>query len=127
MKLNLKEGISSIVETIVEKKDTAIAYGSGDLEVLATPAMIALMERASKKCLKPYLETEATTVGIAIDVKHLRATPLGVKIKSEAILDKVDGKKLFFNVQVWDERGKIGEGTHIRYIVNSKSFMEKLK
>lgn len=127
MEFNLKEGLTSTFEITVENKDTAVAYGSGDLEVLATPAMVALMERASKDSLKPYLDEETTTVGIAIDIKHLRATPLGERVKSEAILDKVDGKKLFFNVEAWDEKGKVGEGTHIRYIVNSKKFMEKLK
>ncbi|BDR87945.1 thioesterase family protein [Clostridium tetani] len=127
MAINLKEGISSIVEITVEEKDTAIIYGSGDLEVLATPVMIGLMEKASKICVTPYLEEETTTVGIGIDIKHLKATPLKMKVRSEATLYKVDGKKLFFNVQAWDEKGTIGEGTHVRYIVNSKKFMEKLK
>lgn len=127
MEFNLKRGLNSTVQITVEEKDTAVAHGSGDLKVLATPAMIALMERASKYSLKPYLDEETTTVGIAIDIKHLKATPLGKKVKAEAILDKIDGKKLFFNIEAWDEKGKVGEGTHIRYIVNSKKFMEKLK
>lgn len=127
MDFNLKEGISLIVEKTVSEKDTAIEHGSGDLPVFATPAMIALMENAARSCVGPYLTSEFTTVGIDMSVKHIKATPLNMKVKSEAVLEKIDGKKLFFKVNAWDELGKIGEGTHVRYIVNSKDFMEKIK
>ncbi|GAA0725979.1 thioesterase family protein [Clostridium malenominatum] len=127
MSFDLKEGINSIVEITVSEKDTAIEHGSGDLPVFATPAMIGLMENAAKGCVGSHLTSEFTTVGIDISVKHIKATPLNMKVKGEAVLEKIDGKKLFFKVNAWDELGKIGEGTHVRYIVNSKDFMERIK
>lgn len=127
MECNLKEGISSVTEIKVTEKETAINYGSGDLPVYATPAMIALMENAAKSCVGLHLQYGYTTVGIDINVKHIKATPINMRVKCEATLTKIEGKKLFFHIKAWDEKGQIGEGNHIRYIVNSKEFMEKLK
>ena len=127
MEYNLKEGISAVAEMTVTDKDTAIFYGSGDLPVFATPAMIALMENTSKSSVGLHLNSELTTVGIKIDVDHIRATPKNMRVKCEAVLTKIEGKKLFFKVTAWDEKNKIGEGVHIRYIVDSITFMQKLK
>ncbi|KAJ52747.1 putative thioesterase [Clostridium tetanomorphum] len=127
MECNLKEGISSVMEIKVTEKETAISHGSGDLPVYATPAMIALMENTARSCVGLHLQRGYTTVGIEVSVKHVKATPMHMKVKSEATLVKVEGKKLFFKVMAWDEKGKIGEGTHTRYIVNGKEFVEKLK
>lgn len=111
---------------IVTEKDTAIHYGSGLLDVYATPAMIAFMENTAHKSIGQYLPDEDTTVGIEISVKHLKATPLGGKITCESILTDVDGRKLTFQVKAWDEKGVIGEGIHERFIVNKEKFMAKL-
>lgn len=127
MKFNLKEGVSAIIETIVTKDKTALFYGSGNLEVFATPAMIALMENAAKSCVDLHIPSGYTTVGIDINVKHIKATSIGIKVKCEAVLMKVDNKKLYFNVKAWDKDTLIGEGTHIRYIVNTEKFMLDLK
>lgn len=127
MEFNLKIGISSIIETGVTENDLAVRYASGDLEVYATPAMIALMENTSKSCVGLHLPSGYTTVGIQVDVKHIRACLPGTKVRCESTLTKVEGKKLFFDVVVYDNNGKIGEGTHIRYIVNEKEFMSKLQ
>ncbi|WP_125154098.1 thioesterase family protein [Clostridium rectalis] len=125
--VNVKEGIKNIKEIKVTEKLTAIECGSGDLSVYATPAMIALMENVSKDCVLPFLEEGYTTVGISVDVKHIKATPLGMKVKCEALLTKIEGKKLFFQVKAWDEVGDVGIGTHERYIVEKEGFMNKVK
>ena len=125
MEVNLEVGIKSEVEMMVRINDTAKVYGSGDLEVYATPAMIGLMENAATNCVKQKLPDGITTVGIEINVKHIRATPVGVKVRAEALLEKVDGKRLFFKVEAYDDLGKIGEGINIRYLVNAEKFVGK--
>ena len=125
MEVNLEVGLKHQVEKMVSDQDTAKKYGSGDLDVYATPAMIALMENAATNCVKVQLLEGFTTVGIEINVKHLRATPVGVKVRAEAILEKVDGKRLFFKVKAYDDLGKIGEGINIRYLVSAEKFVGK--
>lgn len=127
MEFNIKEGMTSTTETVVTENDTASKYGSGLLDVLSTPHMIALMENTSKNVVEGSLPEGFSTVGIEVSIKHLKATPVGMKVRCEAVLDKIDGKKLVFKVDAWDEKGKIGEGTHTRFIINNAAFMEKLK
>ncbi|WP_123054813.1 thioesterase family protein [Clostridium sp. JN-1] len=125
MEFNLKEGMTSAKEMKVTENDLASKMGSGVLDVFATPAMIALMEETSRSCVDLHLPCGYTTVGIELNVKHLKSTPIGMKVRCEAILTKVDNKELTFKVEVWDEKDKVGEGKHSRYIVNSDRFMEK--
>jgi len=127
MEFNLKEGTSIVKESKVTENETAIKMGSGDLEVYATPAMIALMENVAKSSVIDELPNGYTTVGIDMNVKHIKSSPVGAKIKCKATLIKVDGKKLFFEVEASDDKGAIGKGSHIRFIVNSNDFMEKTK
>ena len=127
MEFNLKEGTSIVKESKVTENETAIKMGSGDLEVYATPAMIALMENAAKSSVIDELPNGYTTVGIDMNVKHIKSSPVGANIKCKATLIKVDGKKLFFDVEASDDKGAIGKGSHIRFIVNSNDFMEKTK
>ncbi len=127
MELNLKEGTSIIKHLKVTENETAITMGSGDLEVYATPAMIALMENAAKSIVSPELPAGFTTVGIEMNVKHIKSSPVGASIECKAILTKIDNKKLFFNVEASDDQGIIGKGTHIRYIVNSDDFMARTR
>ena len=126
MDFNLKTGISFTSNQKVSYADTAAKYGSGLVEVFATPAMIALMENASLKTVLPYLGDEHNTVGFEVNVKHLKPTPVGMKVECTATLIEIDGKKLVFKLVANDEEGKIGEGTHTRYIINAKKFMDKL-
>lgn len=124
--MELVEGIKGIKKIKVEDKDTAARYGSGLIEVFATPAMIGLMETTAQLSVQEYLPKGMITLGIEVNVKHLKATPVGMNVSCETILTKIDGKKLTFEVKATDEVGEIGNGTHIRYIVDAAKFMEKL-
>lgn len=105
---------------------TARHIGSGGLDVYATPAMIALMEAAAVTVLDPLLPEGQGSVGVALDVKHLAATPLGLTVRAEAEVTAVDGKRVTFTVRAWDDRELIGEGTHTRYIIDTARFMERV-
>ena len=128
MKLEkLSEGIELTRSKHVSDADTAVAYGSGNLMVFATPAMIALMEQTSLELVKPYLTEKQETVGNHVDVKHVKATKQGQVVKCTAYLTEIKGPKLKFEVKAWDEHGQIGFGIHKRYIVDTGSFMNNLK
>lgn len=125
MTFDLKIGMKAKVEIIVEMKDTAVAFGSGGVKVLATPMMIGLMENAALKAVDSYLPEGYATVGTDLDVKHYTATPMGMKAYAQAELVKVEGKKLLFKIVAYDEKDKIGEGLHGRYIIELAKFMER--
>ena len=108
----LKEGITGHQETIVTVENTAKTMKSGTLDVFATPAMIALMEQTAYESVAGELEEGYGTVGTMLNVKHVSATPLGMKVTCESTLTKIDGRALTFEVKAFDERGLIGEGIH---------------
>jgi len=122
----LKVGDTFESELIVAFEHTAAAYGSGTIEVFSTPMMIGLMENASLNCAKQGLASHLGTVGTFVNVKHTAATPVGMKVTAKAELIEVDGKKLLFKVEAFDEVGTIGSGTHGRYIIDSKKFLAKI-
>ena len=105
--------------------NTAKTMGSGSLEVLATPAMVALMEQASAQSDSLCLDEGQTTVGTAIQIQHLSATPVGMDVTAESELLQLDGRKLLFSVSAFDEKGLIGQGTHERFVVDAARFMTK--
>ncbi len=111
---------------IVEHKDTAAVYGSGALEVFATPAMIALMEKTCLMSVCDKIGEGNTTVGIAVNIKHLKASPVGAAIRCEAELIEVDRRRLVFAVKCLEGETLVGEGIHERFVVESEKFMQKL-
>ncbi len=121
----LKTGIKGKETTIVDDSNTAKTMGSGSLDVFATPAMTALMEKTAWKSVAEELEEGCGTVGIRLDITHDAPTPLGMKVTCESVLTGIEGRKLTFKVEVWDERGKIGSGIHERFIIDNKKFQEK--
>jgi len=123
----LRPGLSAEVEIEVSKTDSAAHLGSGSIPVYATPALVALMENAAVKALEGYLLEGQTTVGGQINVRHLAATPVGMKVHARAELLEVSGRKLSFQVQAWDEVELIGEASHVRFIIDEANFMERVK
>ena len=122
----MNTGIKGLKEITVTKELTAISLGSGDLEVYATPAMIALMEETASESVKPGLEVGQGSVGTCIAIKHLAATPIGMRVRCESELVEVDGRRLVFNITAYDEKEKIGEGTHERFIISNDKFQSKV-
>lgn len=121
----LNIGIKGKEEITVNTENSAKTMGSGILDVFATPAMIALMEKTAWKSVQNHLEDGQGTVGISLNVKHVAATPLGMKVYCESELTEVDGKKLVFTVKAFDEAGLIGEGTHERFVITNEKFQQK--
>jgi len=121
----LKPGLAAEKTVTVTDKNTARACGSGGLNVYSTPAMITLMEDASLSAVQSLLPPGWSTVGTELNVKHLSATPLGLKVSARAELLSISGRALSFKVEAFDEAGKIGEGAHSRYIIENEKFMAK--
>ncbi len=122
----LKTGMSAEVGKLVTEDDTAVKFGSGGVRVFATPMMIGLMENAALNAVDPHLGEGYSTVGLSLNVKHVAATPVGMKVTARAELIGIEGKKLTFRVEAFDEAEKIGEGTHDRYIIELSRFLEKV-
>ena len=122
----LEKGLSARSAATVAPGNTAAAMGSGDLDVFATPAMVALMENAAMMAVASCLPEGSTTVGAEMNVTHIKPSGLGAEITATAVLTEVEGRKLTFNVRARDAEGMIGEGVHIRYVVDRAKFMAKL-
>ena len=110
----------------VDDHNTAMAIGSGDLPVLATPALVALMENAAMLAARQLLSEGETTVGGHIDVKHLKPSPIGATISAEATLESRTDKQLTFKIVAKQSDLIVGEAVHTRFIVNSSRFMERI-
>lgn len=122
----LETGKSFIQDLTVQPKDTAAVYGSGKLEVFATPAMVALMENTAVRCLEGDLEKDSDTVGIEINVKHLKASAVGAKVSCKATVTEIEGRRIRFAIEAWDEKGPIGYAVHDRFLIDPVKFMAKL-
>jgi predicted thioesterase len=121
----LKPGLQGRAETLVSEKNTAKGYGSGGLEVYSTPNMVTIMEGACVEAVHKFMPPGFSSVGTEVNVKHLAASPLGMKVWAEAELLEIDGRALRFRVEAFDTAGKIGEGTHSRFIVEDEKFLKK--
>ncbi len=123
----LEKGLSAQSRTTVVEAATAAAMGSGDLPVFATPAMIALMENAAMRAVASALPEGSTTVGAEMNITHLKPSGLGAAITASAVVTAVEGRKITFSVGARDDEGMIGEGTHVRFIVDRGRFLAKVK
>lgn len=121
----LKAGIKGRQEVMVTEDNSASSLGSGLLEVFATPAMVALMEKAAWMSVDPYMNDGEGTVGTMMNIKHTAATPVGMVVWCDSELIEVDGRRLVFKVEAFDETGKVGEGLHERFVINNAKFMAK--
>ena len=126
MEIQIPTGVRGKEELIVQFEDTAARYGSGLVEVYATPALVALMEKTCLTSVLKYLPEGFGTVGVKVDISHSKATPIGMRVTCESTLIEVDRRRLVFEVEARDEQGEIGRGRHERFIIDTKKFMQKL-
>lgn len=118
-------GIRNTEEMTVTEDKTAKRAGSGDLEVFSTPDMVALMEKTCLDSVRGALGENSGTVGTLMNIKHVSATPVGMKVRCESVLTEVDRRRLVFEVRAYDEAGLIGEGVHERFIIDNEKFTSK--
>ena len=122
----IETGLKHTSELTVTEDVTAMVIGSGDMPVLATPMMMALMENAAMLAVKDKLSEGCTTVGGHIESSHLKPSKIGDVVRAEAEVTKVDGKKIEFRVSAYSDKTLLGEGTHLRFIVDREKFMSRL-
>lgn len=127
MSSEVKVGLIGETEHTVTDQDTAARWRSGLVDAYSTPTLIGLAENACVIAVEKHLNDDQTSVGIEVSVKHLAATPVGMTVKAKAELVEVDGKRLKFRVEAWDEKEKVCEGWHSRAIVDRSRFVDKLK
>ena len=126
MSANLEPGLQHEVQVEVVPTMLAPCYAAGTPEAYATPALVGLIERTAAELVAPYLREGETTVGTQMSLRHLAATPLGLRVRCLAQLTEVDRRRLVFKAEAWDDVEKIGEATHERFVVNRASFEQKL-
>lgn len=121
----LKTGLRNSIGQIVTEDLTASHIGSGTVRVFSTPMMIALMEKACRTCVKPYLDEDQETVGTHVNVSHVSSTPVGMSVRAECELIEIDRRKLTFKVAAYNEKGLIGEGLHERFVIDISRFRSR--
>lgn len=123
----LEKGLAAVSRTTVSAENTAAAMGSGDMPVFATPAMVALMENAAMQAVAGALPEGSTTVGAEMCVTHIKPSGIGTEIIASAVVTEVDGRRITFTVGARDAEGLIGEGTHVRFVVDRTRFLAKVR
>jgi fluoroacetyl-CoA thioesterase len=121
----LRPGLSASADLVVEEHDTALALHTGDVPVLATPRVVRLAEEASVRAIEGTLADDTTSVGYRVQLDHLAPTPVGGKVRAEATLEAIEGRRLTFRVSVSDGHGLVAAGRITRVIVERERFMEK--
>lgn len=124
--MDLKPGLVGEVEIVVTEDVTAAAWGNKGVDVLATPELVGLLEGAATNALLPHLPPGAGTVGTLINMKHLAATPVGMRVRVKATLREVDGRRFVFDLEAWDDEEKVAEGTHERFQVSMDKFFQRI-
>src|SRR5581483_4299871 len=115
--MSVESGLRGSADMVVGEADTAAAVGSGDVPVLATPRLVALLEAAAVAALRGALDAGSTSVGTGVEIDHISPTPVGWEVHAEAVLESVNGRHLRFRVRAWDVRGDVANGVHHRAVV----------
>jgi fluoroacetyl-CoA thioesterase len=123
----LEPGLTKTIAITVGASDTAAAFASGSVEVLATPRLIGLLEEAAALAVQLALPEGQTTVGTRVDMHHLAATPVGMQVTATAELIEMEGRRLRFRIQAYDAREPVAEGIHERAIIDRARFLERVK
>lgn len=118
-------GLTGEARTVVDETNTAQAAGSGTLPVFSTPAMLALMEKAAYTAVQDALGEGESTVGTLVNIRHASATPIGGNIRATARVTEVQGRRIVFETQAFDDAGLIGEGVHERFVIQVERFLQK--
>ena len=123
--MDLQAGSAASIERVVGECDTSAAAGTSNVPVLATPSIILFAEQAIWAALDGRLESGTSAVEHRVEISHLAPTPVGAKVKAEAVLETIEGRRLVFRVSVSDDRGLVAAGRFTRVIVDTRRFMEK--
>ncbi len=124
---SLKPGMEAEQVFVVKGEHSAEHVGSGSLRVLATPSMIGFMERVARDLMERQLSEGKSSVGVHVDVRHLAATPIGSSVRVACAITGIEGRRVEFAVEAWDEVEKIGEGRHVRYVIDVARFLERVE
>jgi fluoroacetyl-CoA thioesterase len=124
--MTLQPGATNTLSVVVDESMTADRFGNSGVHVLATPMLVSYFELTAHQLAMPALEPGQGTVGARVDVRHLAATPIGMRVMFRATLTERDGRRLVFRVEADDEQERVGEGTHERFIVDMGRFMQRI-
>ena len=124
--MGLEPGMANTLTVVVDESMTADRFGNRGVQVLATPMLVSYFELAAHQLAMRALDPGQGTVGFHVDIRHLAATPIGLRVTFRATLTEVDGRRLVFRVEADDEQERVGEGTHVRFVVDMERFMGRI-
>jgi fluoroacetyl-CoA thioesterase len=124
--MGLEPGMTNTLTIVVDESMTADRFGNRGVQVLATPMLVSYFELAAHQLAMQALGPGQGTVGFHVDIRHLAATPIGIRVTFRATLTEVDGRRLVFRVEADDEQERVGEGIHVRFVVDMERFMGRI-